>query len=117
LLAQADELPVPPPSRPRIELAAKPATADAAKVPKTADAKKAADTAIQVAGDTAIAARVKAALVAEKNVKSTDVSVDAFQGRVILRGTVPDAEQIALAARVARAVDGVKSVDNRLVVN
>ena len=81
------------------------------------DAKKAADTAIQVAGDTAIAARVKAALVAEKNVKSTDVSVDAFQGRVILRGTVPDAEQIALAAQVARAVDGVKSVDNRMVVN
>jgi hyperosmotically inducible protein len=78
---------------------------------------KAADTAIQVAGDTAIAARVKTALLAEKNVKSTDVSVDAFQGKVILRGTVPDAEQIALAAQVARAVDGVKSVDNRLIVN
>jgi hyperosmotically inducible periplasmic protein len=81
------------------------------------DAKKATDTAIQVAGDTAIAARVKAALLAEKNVKSADVSVDTFQGRVILRGTVPDAEQIALAGQVARAVGGVKSVDNRLVVN
>jgi hyperosmotically inducible periplasmic protein len=81
------------------------------------DAKKATDTAIQVAGDTAIAARVKAALLAEKNVKSADVGVDAFQGRVILRGTVPDAEQIALAGQVARAVGGVKSVDNRLVVN
>jgi len=81
------------------------------------DAKKATDTAIQVAGDTAIAARVKAALLAEKNVKSADVSVDAYQGRVILRGTVPDPEQIALAGQVARAVDGVKSVDNRLIVN
>ena len=81
------------------------------------DAKKATDTVIQVAGDTAIAARVMAALLTEKNVKSTDVSVDVFQGKVILRGTVPDAEQITLAAQIARAVDGVKSVDNRLVVN
>ena len=80
-------------------------------------AKQAADTARQIAGDAAIAARVKTALLAAKNVKSADVSVDAFQGKVILRGTVPDAEQIALAAQVARAVDGVKSVDNRLVVN
>ncbi len=80
-------------------------------------AKQAADTARQIAGDAAIAARVKTALLAAKDVKSADVSVDAFQGKVILRGTVPDAEQIALAAQVARAVDGVKSVDNRLVVN
>lgn len=81
------------------------------------DAKKAADTAVQVAGDSALAARVKTALLAEKNVKSVDISVDVFQGRVILRGTVPDAEQITLAAQVARMVDGVKSLDNRLVVN
>jgi len=54
------------------------------------DAKKAAHTALQVAGDTAIAARVKATLLAEKNVKSADVGVDAFQVRVILRGTGPD---------------------------
>jgi hyperosmotically inducible protein len=81
------------------------------------DAEKAANTALQVAGDTAIAARVKAALLAENNVKSTDISVDVFQKKVILRGTVPDAEQIALAGQVARAVDGVKSIDNRLVVN
>ena len=46
-----------------------------------------------------------------------DVGVDAFQVRVILRGTGPDAEQIALAGQVAHAVEGVKSVDTRLVVN
>ena len=75
------------------------------------------DTASQIAGDAALVARVKAALLAEKDVKSADIGVDAFQGRVILRGTVPDQEQIALAARVARTIDGVKSVDNRLAVN
>jgi osmotically-inducible protein OsmY len=75
------------------------------------------DTARQIAGDVAIATRVKAAVVAEKNIKTTEIRVEAFQGRVILRGTVPDDEQLALAAQVAREVDGVKSVDNRLTVN
>jgi hyperosmotically inducible protein len=86
-----------------------------------ADAKeslgRAGETATQIAGDAALTARVKAALVAEKNVKSADIDVDAFQGRVILRGTVPDAEHIDRAGQVARTVDGVKAVDNRLAVN
>jgi hyperosmotically inducible protein len=68
-------------------------------------------------GDAAITARVKAALLAEKNVKSSAIDVDAFQGKVILRGTVPDREQAALAAKVAAAVEGVKTVDNRLGVH
>lgn len=75
------------------------------------------DTAGQIASDAALTARVKAALVADKNVMSRDIDVDTFQGRVILRGVVPDPEQVALAAAVARKVDGVKSVDNRLAVN
>ena len=79
--------------------------------------KRAGDAAFQIAGDAAIAARVKAALVAEKNVKSTDIRVEAFQGRVILRGTVPDEAQIALAGDVARMADGARSVDNRLAVH
>ena len=79
--------------------------------------KRAGDTAFQITGDAAIVARVKAALVAEKNVKSTDIRVEAFQGRVILRGTVPDEAQIALAGDVARMADGARSVDNRLAVH
>ena len=79
--------------------------------------KRAGDTASQIAGDAAIAARVKAALVAEKDVKSTDIRVEAFQGRVILRGTVPDEAQISLAGDVARMADGARSVDNRLAVH
>jgi osmotically-inducible protein OsmY len=78
---------------------------------------RAGDTAGQIVGDAAITARVKAALLAEKNVKSSAIDVDAFQGKVILRGTVPDREQAALAAKVAAAVEGVKTVDNRLGVH
>jgi len=78
---------------------------------------RAGEAASQIAGDAALTARVKAALLAEKDVKSAEIDVDAFQGRVILRGTVPDAEQIERAGRVARAVDGAKAVDNRLAVH
>jgi hyperosmotically inducible protein len=86
-----------------------------------ADAKeslgRAGETASQIAGDAALTARVKAALLAEKDVKSADIDVDAFQGKVILRGTVPDTGQIERATRVARAVEGVKAVDNRLAIH
>lgn len=87
-----------------------------------ADAKKApvapaGETAGQAAGDSAIIARVTAALLADKSIQSTDIHVDSFEGRVILRGVAPDQEQIAAAGRAARGVPGVKSVDNRLVVN
>ena len=48
--------------------------------------------------------------------KSADVAVETFQGKVILRGNVPDRSQVDLAGKVAKSVDGVKAVDNRLTV-
>jgi osmotically-inducible protein OsmY len=71
----------------------------------------------QAAGDAATTARVKAALHAEKDVKSRDIDVETFQGKVVLTGKVPDQTQLQLATRIAQSVDGVKSVDNRLTVN
>ena len=81
------------------------------------ETKEAGDTAGQVINDTAITAKVKTALHAEKNVRSRDVDVETFQGKVVLKGTVSDKKQVELAAQVARSVDGVKSVENRLVVD
>ena len=71
----------------------------------------------QVLEDTAITAKVVAALHAEKNVKSRDIKVETFQGKVVMKGTVPDRTQADLAAKVATSVEGVKAVDNRLTVN
>lgn len=71
----------------------------------------------QVLADAAITAKVKAALHAEKDLKSRDVDVETFQGKVVLTGAVPDRAHAALAVRIAGAVDGVKSVENRLAVN
>jgi hyperosmotically inducible protein len=79
--------------------------------------KQAGETTGQIVEDAALTAKVKAALIAEKNVKSSRIDVDAFQGKVILRGTVPERRQVELAAKVAGSVDGVKAIDNRLTVN
>jgi hyperosmotically inducible protein len=81
------------------------------------ETKEVGDTAGQVIGDTAITAKVKTALHAEKNVRSRDIDVETFQGKVVLKGTVADKRQVELAAQVAGSVDGVKSVENRLVVD
>lgn len=77
---------------------------------------EAGDATSQMVADATITAKVKAALIAEKNVKSSRLDVETFQGKVILRGSVPEKGQVALAAQVARSVEGVKAVDNRLTV-
>jgi osmotically-inducible protein OsmY len=71
----------------------------------------------QVLEDSAVTAKVKAALHAEKNVKSRDIDVETFQGKVVIKGVVPDRAQADLAAKVAASVEGVTAVDNRLTVN
>jgi len=71
----------------------------------------------QVVEDATLTAKVKAALHAEKDVKSRAIDVETFQGKVVLKGAVPDRRQAELAAQVARSIEGVKSVENRLTVN
>jgi len=78
--------------------------------------KEAGETTKQIVEDTAVTAKVRTALLAEKDVKSADIAVETFQGNVILRGTVPDRSQVELAGKVAQSVDGAKAVDNRLTV-
>lgn len=79
--------------------------------------KEVGETAGQVAGDAAITARVIGALHAEKDVRSRNIDVETFQGKVVLKGTVPDRAQAQLASQIAQSVAGVKSVENRLTVN
>jgi osmotically-inducible protein OsmY len=79
--------------------------------------KQAGETTGQIVEDAAITAKVKAALLAEKNVRSRDVEVETFQGKVVLKGHVPDRAQVDLAVKVARSVEGVTAVENRIAVN
>lgn len=64
--------------------------------------------------DATVTAKVKAALAATDGITGTDISVETQQGTVILTGKVADATQSQRAAQIAQAVEGVRSVDNRL---
>lgn len=66
--------------------------------------------------DSVLTARVKAALLRERGVKSTDVRVETAQGRVFLSGFVDSEEQKQRALRVASRVEGVREVRDGLNV-
>lgn len=72
--------------------------------------------AAQYADDSAITTKVKAALLAEKGIPSTAISVETYKGVVQLSGFVDDAGQVKKAGAVAAKVGGVKSVKNTLGV-
>lgn len=65
-------------------------------------------------GDAAITAKVKAALIREKDLSAMDINVETENGVVQLAGFVDKKEQIARATKVAEKIKGVKSVKNDL---
>jgi hyperosmotically inducible periplasmic protein len=70
----------------------------------------------RVLADSAITTKIKALLLAEKGVPSASVSVETYEGRVILSGFVENSGQVAQAGKVAAGVSGVKQVQNNLAV-
>jgi len=79
-------------------------------------AHEAADKTAQVTSDMGITAKVNAALVADDQLKATQINVDTRDGQVTLSGQAPDAKSRERATTLAQAVDGVKQVNNQLVV-
>src|SRR5262249_3583181 len=70
----------------------------------------------QVIDDGAIATKVKSALIADPDVKGTQVQVEVNKGVVQLSGFVDSAAQARRAVTVARNVQGVSEVRNSLLV-
>jgi hyperosmotically inducible periplasmic protein len=66
--------------------------------------------------DAVITGRVKAALLSDKDAKSTEISVETRRGEVILSGFVSSKSQTALAEMLAAKQEGVKTVRNELSV-
>jgi osmotically-inducible protein OsmY len=66
--------------------------------------------------DSTITTKIKADLLDDKNVSSTDVHVKTYKGVVDLSGFVNSQSEISEAGRVAGRVSGVKSVHNNLIV-
>lgn len=70
----------------------------------------------QYVDDSAITTKIKALLLKEKGIPSTDISVVTSKGRVQLSGFVPSADIVSRAGRIAAGVDGVKTVQNNLKI-
>jgi osmotically-inducible protein OsmY len=70
----------------------------------------------RAAQDTAITAKVKTALATDKSVRSSEIHVDTVAGVVTLKGSVPSPETAGHAAQLAEQTNGVKSVNNQLMV-
>lgn len=66
--------------------------------------------------DTVITTKVKSALLADNEIKGTDINVETNKGEVMLSGFVNNQAQIDKAMKVANAVDGVKKVENKMSV-
>jgi osmotically-inducible protein OsmY len=62
--------------------------------------------------DTVITTKVKAAVLNDPTLKSAEINVETFKGRVQLSGFVNSQADINQAVKVARAVEGVSSVTN-----
>ena len=67
--------------------------------------------------DSIISTKVKAALAGDDSIKnSTDIAVETHEGKVQLSGYANDKAQMHRAVEVARGVEGVKSVVNKISI-
>jgi hyperosmotically inducible protein len=64
--------------------------------------------------DSAITTKVKSALLGDADVKGLDIKVETNKGEVQLSGFVDTQAQIDRAVSVAKGVEGVKNVDNKM---
>ena len=69
-----------------------------------------------VIDDSVITTKVKAALLADPDVKSSDIYVETRDGKVLLSGFVNNQTQIHRAIEIAQGIEGVKTVDNKMSV-
>ena len=66
--------------------------------------------------DSVITSSVKSALLADADVKSFDFKVETRKGEVLLSGFVDNQSQVDRATEAARAVAGVKGIQNNVVL-
>jgi len=66
--------------------------------------------------DSVITTKVRSALMADENVKSLDIKVKTNKGEVMLSGFADNQSQIDRGVAVAKGIEGVKNVDNKLTL-
>ncbi len=66
--------------------------------------------------DTVVTTKVKTALFSDKQIKSSEINVQTFKGRVQLSGFVSSATDAKRAVEVTRQVQGVRVVENDMQI-
>jgi hyperosmotically inducible protein len=79
--------------------------------------KSAANDVKNAVSDATITASVNAKLAADSELSAVRINVDTVDGKVALRGSAPSATARDRATQLASSVDGVRSVENQLVVS
>lgn len=74
------------------------------------------DTVAATVDDSALTIKVKSALLAAPEVKSYDIAITSNKGVVQLSGFVDSPAQVSRASEVARSVNGVTQVENKLSI-
>ncbi|MDP2368156.1 BON domain-containing protein [Rhodoferax sp.] len=92
------------------------AVAGVTDVQNKVDMKGLATTVGNKVDDSVVTTAVKAALLADARIKSLDIAVVTRKGEVQLSGFVDNQGQIDTAIELARAIDGVRSVNNEMSV-
>lgn len=101
VLAAACSVPIPPPAPPPQ------ADTQAAPPPPALP---------QATNDTVVTSRVQTALAKDPQVGSSKIAVNTTQGRVTLTGDIRSMELRKKAEMIVRGVEGVRAVDNQLVI-
>ncbi|MFP5394367.1 MAG: BON domain-containing protein, partial [Gammaproteobacteria bacterium] len=60
--------------------------------------------------------KIKAALIADPELKATEVNVETYKGTVQLSGFVASPDDIPKAVALTRKIDGVKAVKNDIAL-
>ena len=70
----------------------------------------------QYIDDSVITTKVKSAILDEPTLKSLQINVKTFKGVVQLSGFVDSAQSVKKAGEIAGGIEGVRSVENDLIV-
>lgn len=71
---------------------------------------------VEYAGDSVITAKVKSLLAEDDFFKLFQIRVETYKGAVQLSGFVDSQQTVDIADQIARSVNGVRSVENNLIV-
>ncbi len=66
--------------------------------------------------DKMLVGKVKSALISDETTDADEINVESYKGVVQLNGFVDNAKEKSQAEAVAKAVDGVKGVENNLMI-